>query len=72
MPLTMGEKIKIIIKRKNITISELADSLGQSRQNLTNKFKRDNFCEKELHEIAEALNCEFIANFKMNDTGEEI
>lgn len=68
----MGEKIKIIIKRRNKTISDLADIIGQSRQNLTNKFKRDNFSEKELQEIAKALDCEFIGTFKMNDTGEEI
>jgi len=33
---------------------------------------RDNFSEKELKEIAVALDCTFEAVFKMNDTGEEI
>ena len=72
MPLTMGEKIKIITDRRGITITGLAKQLGTSRQNLTNKFSRNNFSEKELHEIAKALNCEFIGQFKMNDTGEVI
>lgn len=72
MPLTMSEKIKIILKRRNMTLAQLAEETGQSRQNLSNKMSRDNFTEKELLVIAKALNCTFIANFKMNDTGEEI
>jgi len=70
--LTMGEKIKIMLKRRNMTLSQLAESLGQSRQNLSNKMSRDNFTEKELIEIADALNCTYKASFTMNDTGEEI
>lgn len=72
MPLSMGEKIKVLIDRRGITITELANRLGTSRQNLTNKFARDNFSESELKQIAECLNCEFIGQFKMNDTKEVI
>ncbi len=72
MLLTMGEKIKIILKRRKMTVGELADTLGQSRQNLSNKLSRDNFSEKELYEIAEALGCSFSAKFIFKDTGEEI
>lgn len=72
MPLTMGEKIKVLIDRRGITITELASQLGTSRQNLTNKFARDNFSEQEIKEIAKRLNCEFIGTFKMLDTGEEV
>ena len=72
MSITFGEKIKIILKRRNMTISELADILGTSRQNLTNKFTRDNFPEKEMVEISEKLNCTYKGSITMNDTGEEI
>ena len=72
MPLTMGEKIKIILNRRNMTLSQLAEKLGQSRQNMSNKMSRDNFTEKELYLIAEALDCNFVASFIMNDTGEEV
>lgn len=72
MPLSMGEKIKVILNRRNMTLSQLAEATGQSRQNLSNKMSRDNFTEKELYAIAEALNCTFTACFKMNDTGEVI
>ena len=70
--LTMGEKIKIILKRRGMTFSELASKMGQSRQNMSNKMSRDNFTEKELIEIADALNCTYTAKLTMNDTGEEI
>ena len=59
MSLSMGEKIRIVLRRNKSTIANLAETLGTSRQNLTNKLNRDNFTEKELHEIAEALGCKF-------------
>jgi len=72
MPLTFGEKIKVIMGRRGVTITDLAKKIGQSPQNLSNKMSRDNFSEKELREIAAALDCTFETVFKMRDTGEEI
>lgn len=72
MSLTFGEKVKIILKRRNMTITELAEIVGTSRQNLTNKFSRDNFQEQEMLEISKVLNCTYTGTLKMNDTGEEI
>ncbi|HFL2558337.1 TPA: helix-turn-helix transcriptional regulator [Clostridioides difficile] len=72
MSISFGEKIKIILKRKNMTIGELAEKTGQTRQNLSNKFSRDNFSEKEIREFAEILECEFDFYFIMNDTEEKI
>lgn len=72
MPLSMGEKIKVILERRNMTITELAKRLCTSRQNLTNKFSRNNFSEKEISDIAAILNCEFTGTLKMLDTGEII
>ena len=67
MKLTIGEKIKIILGRQNLTISDLAEKLGTSRQNLTGKFSRDNFSEKEVREMAQKLNCEFDGVFTLPD-----
>ena len=72
MPLTMGEKIRIILNRRDMTLAQLATLTGQSRQNMSNKINRDNFTEKELLAIAAALNCTITTTFKMNDTGEEV
>lgn len=67
MNLTTGEKIKIIMKRQGINMTELAAKVGQSRQNLTNKMTRDNFTEKDMREIAAALECEVNVEFRFPD-----
>ncbi len=72
MQLSVSEKIKIILGRRNMTVSDLAKKLNISRQNLTNKFARNNFSEKELQEIAEAMDCSVNVLFKLNDTEETI
>jgi len=46
-------KIKLI--EKEITAKDLATMIGTSQQNLSAKMKRDNFSEKEMQEIANAL-----------------
>lgn len=54
--MAMTEIIRIaLVKRGNISESELARRMGISPQNLHNKMKRDNFTETDLREIAEAL-----------------
>lgn len=67
----MSEKIRIVlVKRGNMSESELARRLSISPQNLYNKMKRDNFSEKELSEIAQVLDCTLKTEFIFNDTGE--
>ena len=70
--LTASEKIRIILKRKNMTVADLAQKTNQSRQNLSNKINRDNFSESDLEKIAQALDCTYNISFTMNDTGEVI
>lgn len=72
MALTAGEKIKIVMKRRGMTLGDLAEKTNQSRQNLSNKMTRDNFSEKEIKEIAEALDCDFEISFVMRDSGERL
>lgn len=72
MNLTMGEKIRIALKRRKMTVAQLAELTNQTRQNLSNKLARDNFQEQDVKLIAEALNCEYEAYLVMKDTGEKI
>ena len=60
----------MLIKRGNISEAELARRMELSPQNFNNKMKRDNFTEKDLRDIAAALNCTASFVFQMNDTGE--
>ena len=71
--MSMTEKIRILlVKRGNMSEAELARKMDISPQNLNNKMRRDNFPEKDLQQIATALNCTYEAHFKMNDTGETV
>ncbi len=70
--LTTAEKIKVIMKRNNFTVTELANQLNCSRQNLSNKMSRNNFDERELTAIANALGYELEINFINRETGEKI
>lgn len=47
--------IKERLKDLNMSQSELAKALGTTRQNLANKFSRDNFTAKELCDIGDVL-----------------
>lgn len=67
MNLTVGEKIKIIMKRKGLSMGELAEATGQTRQNLSNKMSRDNFSEKDMLALAEALGCTLSIEFHLPD-----
>ena len=67
----MSEKMRLVLAKKNKSKAWLAEQLGWSTSNLYNKFKRDNFSEKELIEIARVLDCTFEANFVLNDSGEK-
>ena len=53
-----------MIERDIRSDAELARILGVTPQNLSKKFKRNNFTEEELHEFAEALGCDLEIIFK--------
>lgn len=65
MHLTFGEQVKIVLKRKGMTIKQLAEIIEEttdkkmSRQNLTQRLNRDNFQEQDMRMIAAILNCPF-------------
>lgn len=54
-----------------MTIKDLADKLGTTRQNLHNKISRNNFSESDLEKIAEALGTNYEINFIL-ENGEKI
>ncbi|WP_016991685.1 helix-turn-helix domain-containing protein [Lysinibacillus boronitolerans] len=65
--MSMTEKIKIVLVKKKMTITQLAEALETSQSNLSKKMKRDNFSEKELEQIAEVLGIGYEANFIFED-----
>ncbi|QDP99393.1 helix-turn-helix transcriptional regulator [Lysinibacillus fusiformis] len=59
----MGEKIRIALIKKGMTLTQLAEKLEVSQPNLSKKLKRN----KELRKIAELLDMKFEAYFIMED-----
>ena len=49
--MAMSEKIKIVLLKRKMTVTSLAEMIGTTRSNLSNKLSRDNFSEKELKEM---------------------
>lgn len=67
MTLTVAEKIRLIMKRKGMTMGELAEATGQTRQNLSNKMARGNFTEKDIQGLSLALGCTAEILFRLPD-----
>ena len=67
MELSTAEKIRVILKRKGMTVSQLAEMTGQSRQNLSQKLERNNFGEDELRAFAEKMGVRYESCFVMEN-----
>ncbi len=70
----LSVKIKMLLAAREMTLTDLAEKLEPKTtvQNLSQKMKKDNFSEKELHKIAKACNATFESSFVLNDTGKII
>lgn len=56
--LALKETIKTISKDKKVTQLEMAEILGISKQNFSNKIQRNTFSPEELVKIADSLGME--------------
>ena len=72
MKLTISEKIRLLLRRRGVTITALAGKIGLSRSRLMVKLKENNFTVSDLEKIAAALGCSFEGCFVMFDTDEKI
>ena len=70
--MSMALKIKTILLERGMNIKELAEQIGTTGNNLSNKLSRDNLSEKDLREIADALNCDYDGIFTFRDTGKQV
>lgn len=70
--MAMAKKIRTVLIERDITIKELAEKIGTNGNNLSNKLSRDNFSEKELRDIAIALNCDYEGIFTLRDSGKKV
>ncbi len=67
----VARQIKSLLAFKDSNAAQLAEKLDCTQANISQKFKRDNFSEKEMLQIAEALNCDLEIKFRDRETGKE-
>lgn len=68
----MAKIVKTLLLERDMTLTELADRLGKTVQNMSAKLRRDNLSEKELQDIAKVCDATFVGGFILNDTKKEI
>ena len=68
----MAVKVRMLLAARGMSVTALAEKLGTSSQNLTQKLQRDNLTEHDLHKIAKACDATFEGVFTLHDTGKEI
>ena len=61
---TIGNDIRKLMIDKDIKLKELAEKIGNSSYNLSNKLNRNDLYTKDLKKIAEALECELIIELR--------
>jgi predicted XRE-type DNA-binding protein len=75
----ISEKIKILLIKRNMSQTEIADKcLGITKNYFNNKLRQEKFTRDELDKIAEYMGAKYNESppprqwFTLNDTGEEI
>lgn len=63
MNLSIKEQIKLMVARQGMTLGQLAESTGQTRQNLSVAMRRGDYTTNYLQKIADALECDLIVEF---------
>lgn len=64
--MTISEVIRFLCKRENMSVSELARRIGQTRQNLSKKLDRETLTVKEINQIAAAFGGRFDQIFTLS------
>ena len=70
--MSAAKKIKMLLIERELTLAELSQRLNKSASTMSAKMKRDNFAEKDLQQIAEALGFDYEAVFTDTKTGKKI
>lgn len=57
MRLSFGEKMRVMMKRRGVSVQELADRLGVSRQNVNQRLNNDSFTLADMEKYTAAIGC---------------
>ena len=70
--LTVTEKIRTLAKRKGLTLAEVAERLGYSRQNVNYKMRTETWSESDIRKYADVMGCDYEITFIDRATGERL
>jgi transcriptional regulator with XRE-family HTH domain len=59
MYFNFSDQVKIILKRQNITMQDMAEEMDITRQTMSNWLKNNSFTESQMRKIAAILNVDF-------------
>lgn len=62
--ITLQQRVKASCELANMSITELAEKMGTSQQNLSKRLKVGKFTQEELEEMANHLGCKYISVFE--------
>lgn len=65
--MTLKQQIKILCIQKNITMALLAEKLGTSPQNLSQRLAKESLTIKDFKRIAKELDIEYESAFILED-----
>lgn len=65
--MTTSEKLELALKRQGYTKKEVAEKIKTSQQNLSKKFKFDDWRESDVKEICHAIGIEVEVVLKFNN-----
>lgn len=63
----VSKLVRRVLLEMDLTAAQLADRLGTSPQNISQKMRRDNWSVSDLAAIAAALGCGFSVSFHLPD-----
>ena len=65
--MTVSDLIRATLRERHISLTALAEKMGWSAQNLSNRMNRSNFTETDIRGIAEAMGAEAEISFRFPD-----
>lgn len=57
MQLSFSEKMRVLMNRRGVSVQELADRLGVSRQNVNQRLNNNSFTLADMEKYAAAIGC---------------
>ena len=70
--MTVSDLIRATLRERHISLTALAEAMGWSAQNLSNRLNRSNFTETDIRGIAAAMGAEAEISFRFPDDDNDI